>query len=76
MSNFSLIPAYGRDYQSKKAVITDLLADKDFIINALNGSYINLSEIKKQNTPIDILVRYGKLRKVCRITEKDLKHKE
>ena len=29
----TLTPAYGRDYKSKKAVLVDLEANKDFILN-------------------------------------------
>jgi hypothetical protein len=41
----TLIPAYGRDYKSKKAVLADWKAGKDFIIHSYghryDGKYIN-----------------------------------
>lgn len=41
----TLVPAYGRDYKSKKALMDDWNAGKDFMIcdmyNKYDGSYIN-----------------------------------
>jgi hypothetical protein len=71
MSRINLVPAYGRDYKSKKEIIADLIADKDFTIadmsNPFDGRYINLSQIRE--TPYkNFQVRYGKLRKITTIT--------
>ena len=47
----TLIPAYGRDYKSKKAVLEDFNADKDFILcdisDPYDGKYCNKSDLKK-----------------------------
>jgi hypothetical protein len=61
----TLIPAYGRDYKSVKAVKDDWAADKDFRISDMsspdNGRYIN-----KQDAPNGTYnIRYNKLSKVC-----------
>jgi len=41
----TLVPAYGRDYKSKKAVLADWEANKDFLIQDISsphdGRYIN-----------------------------------
>lgn len=34
-----LIPAYGRDYKSKKAIQADLEANKDFVIADISSQY-------------------------------------
>jgi hypothetical protein len=35
----TLVPAYGRDYKSKKAVLADLDAERDFIIADMFDPY-------------------------------------
>jgi hypothetical protein len=37
--NPTLTPAYGRDYKSKKAVLADWLANKDFILQQFGSPY-------------------------------------
>lgn len=60
----SAIPAYGRDYTSKAAVLADWKANKDFQIMDLRMSgYINREQAAKEN--ITVNVRYAKQRKVC-----------
>lgn len=59
----SAIPAYGRDYKSKKAVMEDWNAGKDFLIQDMRHSgYIN-----KGDKPADVTlnVRYKNLTQVC-----------
>ena len=67
----TLTPAYGRDYKSKAAVVADLKADKDFIIADITsrwcGKPANRSQLIEAGTRV-VTVRYGKLRKVTRIT--------
>lgn len=53
MNSVTLIPAYGRDYKSKAAVLADWDANKDFIIQVwLNpnhigyGTYVNKAQLK------------------------------
>jgi hypothetical protein len=59
------VPAYGRDYRSKAAVLADWNADKDFQICDISspddGRYIN-----RQDKPADVAlqVRYQRLTKV------------
>ncbi len=56
-----LVPAYGRDYTSMKAVQADFNADKDF--QTAGGQYINRLQVKELGMRT-IQVRYGKLRKI------------
>lgn len=55
-----LVPAYGRDYKSMKAVQADFDADKDFL--TAEGQYINRPQVVELGLN-RIQVRYGKLRK-------------
>ena len=61
----TLTPAYGRDYKSKKAVLTDFDANKDFILNDITDQYdgkpCNKSDLTGTGTH---QIRYGNLRKV------------
>jgi len=63
----TIIPAYGRDYKSRKAAISDLEADKDFIIADYGNPYdtkpINLSQIKGEKMR-SVTIRYNQLRRV------------
>ncbi len=63
----TLVPAYGRDYKSKKEIEADLNAGKDFILNDMSSPYDG-KPINKQNLieagQTMVNVRYGKLRKV------------
>ena len=60
----SAVPAYGRDYTSKAAVLADWNANKDFQIMDLRMSgYINREQAAKEG--ITVNVRYAKQRKVC-----------
>lgn len=64
MDTFVLIPAYGRDYRSKKQAFADLVNDKDFMIASMHGGgYVTLSELIEHgfdSWPLE--VRYNKLR--------------
>lgn len=44
----TVVPAYGRDYKSKKAVLEDWKAGKDFQISCIasedDGRYVSISE--------------------------------
>ena len=63
----TVVPAYGRDYKSKKAVLTDYHAGKDFQINDMfnpdDGRYINKEDA--DNGSLTMHVRYSRLTKVC-----------
>lgn len=64
--NWSLIPAFGRDYKSTKKVEEDLAANKDFMIcdlsNPDHGRYLNLSQTKDGD---ELSIRYQKMTKVA-----------
>jgi hypothetical protein len=57
-----LVPAYGRDYKSKKAVQADWDANLDFIAQP-SGRYINKSGAKEAGLKT-VYIRYKKLRSV------------
>jgi hypothetical protein len=59
----SAVPAYGRDYKSKKAVMEDWNAGKDFLIQDMRESgYVN-----KDDKPagVTLNIRYKNLTQVC-----------
>jgi hypothetical protein len=56
-----LVPAYGRDYKSKKAVEEDFYNNKDF--KTPSGSYTNWTDLKKTGLT-EIEIRYNKLMKL------------
>ncbi len=68
----TLLPAYGRDYKSKKLIIEDLNSNKDFIESSSN-SYINKQQFKELNIT-SFNVRYDQQRKITNIKIKDLKN--
>ncbi len=61
----TVVPAYGRDYKSKKAVLADWNLGFDFQINDLSspydGAYVNVND-----KPVDthLTVRYSSQQKV------------
>lgn len=63
----NLVPAYGRDYKSKKALEEDFNAGKDFqirdISNRWDGSYVNKEDLVKDGVGL-VTIRYSKLSKV------------
>lgn len=61
--------AYGRDYKSKKDIVADLAAGKDFVIRTLgpdDGRYCNLPDLLAQGHKI-VNVRYKADRSVAPI---------
>ena len=62
-NSMTLTPAYGRDYKSKAAVLTDFNNNKDFILQPEE------KPINKEQIPQGTLLqfRYGKLRKTFAI---------
>ena len=60
----TLTPAYGRDYKSKKAVLADFDANKDFVYNCIaspyDGKYCNKADL----AGAEVIIRYAKLTKV------------
>ena len=61
----TLVPAYGRDYKSAKAVREDLAAGKDFIIceigHPYDGKPANRADLKGTGS---VKIRYARLTKV------------
>lgn len=68
MVTVHVIPAYGRDYKSKKEVEKAWAEGKDFLIQDMyspwDGSYINRADAIAGGVR-SVQVRYGNLRKVC-----------
>lgn len=65
----SLIPAYGRDYRAKAAILSDLATGKDFSLQTYDGAgYVTADELDRLH-PAGWLAqaRYQKFRKVCMI---------
>ena len=63
MTNFTLVPAYGRDYTSKAAVLEDWNANKDFQIAGITRpAYINKQDADASR--LVVRIRYNKLRKI------------
>jgi hypothetical protein len=62
-----LIPAYGRDYKSKKEIQADLEANKDFVIADMSSQYdgkpVNLEQLQEAGERT-INVRYKRLTEV------------
>ena len=68
----TLLPAYGRDYKSKKLIIDDLNNDKDFL-ESTSLRAINKQQFKELNIS-SFNVRYDNQRKITNIKIKDLKN--
>lgn len=69
---YTLTPAYGRDYKSKKAVLEDWTAGKDFLILSQGRSvYINKADAEKGGI-FQVNIRYKGLRSIAVI---NLDHK-
>ena len=59
----SAVPAYGRDYKSKKEVLADWKAGKDFKIeDVAHGGYVNIND---KPSDVELHVRYKRLTMVC-----------
>ena len=71
MNFITLLPAYCRDYKSKKLIIDDLNNNRDFLestsLRAINKQQFKELEISSFN------VRYDQQRKITNIKIKDLK---
>ena len=71
MSFITLLPAYGRDYKSKRLIIDDLNNNKDFL-ESTSLRAINKQQFKELNIS-SFNVRYDQQRKITNIKIKDLK---
>ena len=67
----TLLPAYGRDYKSKKLIIDDLNNNKDFL-ESTSLKPINKQQFKELNIS-SFNVRYDQQRKITNIKIGDLK---
>ena len=72
MNFITLLPAYGRDYKSKKLIIDDLNNNKDFL-ESTSLRAINKQQFKELNIS-SFNVRYNQQRKITNIKIKDLKN--
>lgn len=63
------VPAYGRDYKSKRELLAAWNEGKDFLIqdNYLSG-YISKPEWETAGKPFTLNIRYRNLRQVCVIS--------
>lgn len=65
--SITIVPAYGRDYKSKRALMEDWYKGLDFLINdvssAYNGRLINIEDAVRTDI-VEIRARYGDLRRV------------
>ena len=67
----TLLPAYGRDYKSKRVIIDDLNNNKDFL-ESTSLRAINKQQFKELNIS-SFNVRYDQQRKITNIKIGDLK---
>ena len=72
MNFITLLPAYGRDYKSKRLIIDDLNNNKDFL-ESTSLRAINKQQFKELNIS-SFNVRYDQQRKITNIKIKDLKN--
>lgn len=67
----TVIPAYGRDYKSAKAVKADFDANKDFMICDMSspddGRYVNAEQLKPGDT---LYIRYQRKTKQTNCVKK------
>jgi hypothetical protein len=65
----TLVPAYGRDYRSAKAVKEDWKSGKDFLIadffSPWDGKPMNIDQAEKGSA---YLIRYKGLAQICKVT--------
>ena len=64
----TLVPAYGRDYTSKKDVLADYLGHKDFILQDISspwdGKPMNKADVESLSDYTAVKLRYNSLRKI------------
>lgn len=66
----TLVPAYGRDYKSKKEVLAAWEAGKDFTVAGIGGSgAINLEDARTAGLG-QVTIRYKRLTMACIIRVK------
>jgi len=68
VSHITVVPAYGRDYKSQKAVQADWDDNKDFLCSGVfQYGYLNKLDKEKYAPDDTILVRYDNQRKVYEV---------
>jgi hypothetical protein len=68
----TLVPAYGRDYKSKAAVVADWEAGKDFMIASIgpdSGRYCSIRD--SAQLPATVTIRYKRLTMIVLIRTGD-----
>jgi hypothetical protein len=65
MWSVTLVPAYGRDYRNKRALLADWLDGKDFIIQSIGHPYDGKPMNKEQAQDGTYAVRYDAKRKIA-----------
>lgn len=58
MAQFTMTPAYGRDYKSRATLLADFQAGKDFICQP-SGQYISIRDLRSGDS---VQFRYRKMR--------------
>lgn len=65
----TLVPAYGRDYTSKRAVLADWNANRDFVICDLfspyDGKPVNRVDLERTTGPQQVQIRYKRLERIA-----------
>lgn len=74
MSNYiTVVPAWGSDYKSQKAVKDAWNAGKDFIVQDMfsqwNGKPVNKEDAERYAPGSKFMVRYDRLTKVVQVTK-------
>ena len=59
----TLLPAYGRDYKNKAAIIEDINSEKDFLMSSFKPALFNKSQLISKGFK-SIVIRYANERKV------------
>ena len=59
----TLLPAYGRDYKNKAAILADLNGDKDFLISGISSALINREQLLMERIS-SVVIRYKNQRAV------------
>jgi hypothetical protein len=66
-------PAYGRDYTSKKALLADFKAKKDFVLNSPSGTtYANITDLLNDRSWQSLQFRYKRNTQVAVLNRKQV----
>jgi len=65
----TLVPAYGRDYTSKRAVLAAWNANRDFLVADLfsqwDGKPVNRADLERTTGPQQVQIRYKRLKRIA-----------